>query len=603
MTARLSHRGPDAQGVWTDSRVALGHTRLSILDLSPAGAQPMRSPSGRWSVSYNGEIYNHQDIRSELKSVSFQGHSDTETLVAALDAFGFAATLPRLVGMFAIAAWDSQEQKLYLARDRTGQKPLFYGFQGEAFVFGSELGAFEAFAERPALDFESMALMLRYNCIPAPHTIYKDIRKLPPAHFLVLDWASWSVELPRPYWQLSDEPSRLAGEGVRATTLSLLQNSVQLRMLSDVPLGAFLSGGIDSSLVVAIMQKLSARPVQTFTIDFEDLRFSEAVQARAVAQHLGTQHTELKVTAHDARALVPTLGEICDEPFGDSSMVPTLLLSQLTRRSVTVALTGDGGDELFGGYHRQIWLPRVSAAMRWLPSPLRRGLGRLLATGAFKSAWLSLLQTLRVPLRMPEEKLDKLAQLFLAGASLPALYRSSLSHARYPERLMLSPVLGTVDEMLAAPEGLSAFDRVCRADFTFYMPNDVLVKVDRASMRYGLEARSPFLDHRLVEYAFRLDRDYKVRGGSGKMLLKSLLADFLPPELLNQPKMGFAVPIGDWLRHELRDWVEDLLAGSGELFSRPVLGKLWNDHLAGHDRHHALWNVLMLLSWLRARGR
>lgn len=603
MTARLSHRGPDASGVWVEERVALGHTRLSILDLSPAGAQPMRSASGRWAVSYNGEIFNHREIRSELRGIPFHGHSDTETLVAALDAFGFAATLPRLVGMFAIAAWDSEERKLYLARDRAGQKPLFYGFLGERFVFGSELNVLEALPERPELDQESMALMLRYNCIPAPFTIYRGVRKLPPASFAVLDWSAWALQAPRAYWQLPSESCFAAGEDVRNTALSLLQHSVQLRMLSDVPLGAFLSGGIDSSLVVSVMQKLSSRPVRTFTIDFEDLRFSEAAQARAVAAHLGTEHTELKVTAADARALVPSLGEICDEPFGDSSLVPTLLLSRLTRRSVTVALTGDGGDELFGGYHRQIWLPRIVAAMRLLPAPLRHGLGQLLSTGAFRRFWLALVQSLRVPLRMPEEKLDKLAHLLTAGASLSALYRSSLSHARYPERLLLSSVVGTVDEMSVVPADLAAFDRVCRADFTFYMPNDVLVKVDRASMRYGLEARSPFLDHRLVEFAFSLDRSHKVRGGGGKRLLKSLLADFLPAELLNQPKMGFAVPLGDWLRHELKDWAEDLLSGSGEVFSRPALGKLWSDHLAGNDRHNALWNVLMLLSWLRARGR
>ena len=604
MTARLGHRGPDASGVWVGEGVALGHTRLSILDLSQAGAQPMLSPSRRWAVAYNGEIYNHAELRAELRGVSFQGHSDTEVLVAALEAFGFEKTLPRLVGMFATAAWDSQERKLYLARDRAGQKPLFYGFHADMLVFGSELAVLEALPSRPALDRESMALMLRYNSIPAPRTIYEGMAKLAPASFICFDTGAWQMAEPRAYWRPGVSSCPLSSGDAKAETVRLLGGSVRLRMLSDVPLGGFLSGGIDSSLIVGFMQKLSSLPVQTFTIDFEDLRFSEAAQARAVAHHLGTSHTELKVTAREAQDLVPTLGALCDEPFGDSSLVPTLLLSQLTRRSVTVALTGDGGDELFGGYHRQIWLPRIAAAMRLLPEGLRRGLGGFLK-GSGKAALLRFIEAVRLPLRMPDEKLAKLAYLFLDGGNLAALYRSSLSHARQPQSLFQQPIVGEVEEMALVPAGLSAFDRVCRADFSFYMPNDVLVKVDRASMRYGLEARSPFLDHRLVEFAFGLDRGLKVRGGGGKVLLKEILADFLPPALLNQPKMGFAVPIGAWLRHELRPWVEGLLSSRwlepGQLLNRGAVLAVWSDHLSGRDRHNELWNILMLLSWLEAR--
>jgi asparagine synthase (glutamine-hydrolysing) len=606
MKAQLSHRGPDASGLWVEGGVGLGHTRLSILDLSAAGAQPMTSKCGRWVVSYNGEIYNHEDLRAELKGASFRGHSDTETMVEAFAAFGFAATLSRLVGMFAIAAWDRQERRLYLARDRAGQKPLFYGFLHKQMVFGSELNVLEALPTRPELDRESLALMLRYNCIPAPATVYEGFRKLPPASFVVLDTAGGRLSEPQIYWSPPTDVCPLNREGVRAEVLRLLRQSVKLRMLSDVPLGAFLSGGIDSSLVVGVMQSLSDNPVRTFTMDFEDQRFSEAAQARAVAHHLGTRHTEMMVTAEQARDLVPALGTHSDEPFGDSSMIPTLLLSQLTRRHVTVALTGDGGDELFGGYHRQIWLPRIFQAVRWLPDFARRRLAQWLASPALKERVLQLISILRVPLRMPDEKWDKLINIIAQGNSLPALYRSSLSHVRFPETLFCDPIRGALSEMDSVPDSLGAFDRVCRADFSFYMPNDVLVKVDRASMRYGLEARSPFLDHRLVEFAFSLSQSHKVKGSKGKILLRELLSEFLPPSLMSQPKMGFAVPLASWLRQGLRPWAEDLLRtrwlrDGGLLRPEPVQA-LWQDHLQGRDRHHELWNVLMLLSWLEARA-
>jgi asparagine synthase (glutamine-hydrolysing) len=607
MASLLGHRGPDGQGVWAGDGVGLGHTRLSIIDLSPAGRQPMESPSGRWVVTFNGEIYNHQALRADLsrRGVPFLGHSDTETLVAALDAYGLEQTLPLLVGMFAMGAWDRQRQRLYLARDRAGQKPLFYGFHEGDLVFGSECRIVEAFSNRPPLARESLALMLRYNCIPAPFTVYEDFRKLPPASYLIFSFADWSVGEPIAYWSPCTAPPSMGQEEVKGETRRLLEDSVRLRMISDVPLGAFLSGGIDSSLIVGVMQRISTKPVRTFTIDFEDLRFSEAGQARAVAQHLGTIHTELKVTGADALAVVPALGAISDEPFGDSSLMPTLLLSQLTRRSVTVALTGDGGDELFGGYHRQIWLPRVARMIGLLPAPLRNWLGGTLASPGVRSKLLWLLETFRVPLRTPEEKLDKLAHLVLQGGSLEALYRSSLSHARRPGDLFCQPVKGASDEFARVPPGLSPFDRVCRADFTFYMPNDVLVKVDRASMHYGLEARSPFLDHRLVDFALGLEQGFKVGGGSGKLLLKSLLADLLPARLLSQPKMGFAVPLGSWLRESLRPWAQDLLAtrwlDRDELLERDAVVRLWNEHLSGRrDHHHLLWNILMLVSWLEA---
>lgn len=600
MKREIGHRGPDASGVWMGDGVGLGHTRLSILDLSEAGAQPMRSAGGRWVMTYNGEVFNHQDLRDQLPGVSFRGHSDTETLLAAFEAWGFAATLAHLVGMFAIAAYDTVERRLYLARDRAGQKPLFYGLHEGSMVFGSELAVLRGLPSRPALDHESMALMLRYNSIPAPRTIYQGIFKLPPAHYLDFSLSSWEFSSPRPYWQPGTGVCTLPDDAVGAEVGRLLEQSVRLRMLSDVPLGAFLSGGIDSSLVVGTMQRLSSRPVRTFTIDFDDKGFSEAAQARAVAAHFGTEHTELKVTSAQARDLVPQLGEFCDEPFGDSSLVPTLLLSQLTRQHVTVALTGDGGDELFGGYHRHIWLPRIAAVMRSLPGPARRWFAETLLSPARRPALLALVK--RLPLRMPEEKLDKLGHLFGDGGDLRALYRSSLSHARHPERLLRTPVQGVVDEWERVPQGLSPFDGLCRADFTFYLPTDVLVKVDRASMRHGLEARSPFLDHRLVEFALSLRQGLKVRGGGGKMLLKQMLARMLPAELLSQPKMGFAVPLASWLRGDLRPWVEGLLATRwvGEILQREAVEGVWREHVAGRDRHNELWNIVMLLSWLEA---
>lgn len=605
MVARLEHRGPDGRGVWVQEGLALGHARLAILDLSAAGAQPMASATRRWTVSFNGEIFNHLELRRELSGYPFQGHSDTETLLAALETWGWEATLPRLVGMFALAAWDAHEGLLYLGRDRAGQKPLFYGFFRDHLVFGSELTVLEALPERPALDLESMALMLRYNSIPAPRTVYRDMLKLPPATWVRLHPATWRLTKPSAYWS----PRSVAGEREGCPldqARRLLEQAVSQRMLSDVPLGAFLSGGLDSSLVVSVMQRLSSQPVRTFTIAFDDPRFSEAAQARAVARHLGTEHTECTVTATQARALVPQLGAWCDEPFGDSSLLPTLLLSEMTRRSVTVALTGDGGDELFGGYHRQIWLPRLARGLRHLPTWLRRQLGSWMISPSRRAPLLTLIAATRLPLRLPEDKLSKLGHLVLEGGKLASLYRASLSHARHPEALIGAPVRGYVDEMAAVPPGLQPLDQVCLADFTFYLPTDVLVKVDRASMRYGLEARSPLLDHRLVEFAFSLEASQKVRSGRGKWLLRQLLAESLPAELMGAPKMGFAVPIADWLRHDLRDWVEDLLAsrwtGPQGLLRRRTVQEIWRSHLAGRDRHAELWNLLMLLSWLEAHA-
>lgn len=602
MVWALNHRGPDAQGVWSGQGVAMGHTRLSILDLSQAGAQPMISADGRWTISYNGEVYNHAELRQELPSQPFRGHSDTETLLAGLTAWGFVKTLQRARGMFAIAAWDSQERKLYLARDRAGQKPLYYGNIDDLFIFGSELSILRTLPARPSYDLISFALMLRYNNVPAPRTAYQGFSKLPPAHFVVYQPDSGDLDGPKPYWSLP--PYASESRPTPASILERLKEAVRLRMLSDVPLGAFLSGGIDSSLVVALMQSQSAQPVKTFTIDFDNQRFSEAAQARAVAQHLGTDHTEHQLTSKQAQEMVTSLGAVCDEPFGDSSLLPTLLLSQMTRKYVTVALTGDGGDELFGGYHRHLWLPKIRSALRLLPAPLRRQAGRALLNPGFRQLSLSLIARLSIPLRTPEEKFDKTARLLLEPSDLESLYRSAISQIRDPNQLLAHKVSNFMPEMTSNSGDLSDFDRLCRADFNFYMPNDVLVKVDRASMHCGLEARSPFMDHLLIEQAFQLEKHHKVRGGRGKTILRSFLADYLPSSLIDQPKMGFAVPIADWLRGDLKDWAGDLLSSSqaSDLFVGKELDSLWHDHQGGRDRQHELWNVLMLLSWIENSG-
>ena len=598
MVGLLSHRGPDAHGVWTGDGIALGHTRLSILDLSEAGAQPMTSPDGRWTVSYNGEIYNHLQLRDELPAHTYRGHSDTETVTWGLSHWGFAETLLRLKGMFAIAAWDSSERKLYLARDRAGQKPLFYGVSDGTFVFGSELKVLRALPSRPEYDLDSFAMMLRYNNIPAPRTVYRGFHKLPAAHYLVYQADSRTLTAPTPYWSLPPAPVAMEAADARSLTLELLRNAVRSRMLSDVPLGAFLSGGIDSSLVVALMQEASPRPVQTFTIDFDSEQYSEAAQAKAVAHHLGTEHTEHQLTVEQAQQIVTTLGSVCDEPFGDSSLLPTLLLSQMTRRYVTVALTGDGGDELFGGYHRQLLLPALLARLKLVPLPLRKAAAGLLSRPAWRQALLSFVSNLS--LRTPEEKLDKLVRLLVTPARIESLYRTTLSQIDSPADLLIGVERDHVEEMPPESETLDLFDRLCRADFGFYMPNDVLVKVDRASMACGLEARSPFMDHALIEHAFRLEKSHKVQGRQGKQILRSLLGEFLPALLIDQPKMGFAVPLAEWLRGGLKPWASDLLNSSParKHFRTGPLQTLWADHQAGRNRHHELWNILMLISWL-----
>ncbi len=607
----LRHRGPDGEGLWLSedqSGVGLGHRRLSIVDLSEHGAQPMTSQDERWVVTFNGEIYNHRDLREDLekRGARFQGHSDTEVLVACLQAYGLEETLPRLVGMFSFAAWNQDTRTLSLARDRLGQKPLFYGTFREEFVFGSELSVMNSFDEKPELDRDALALMLRYKAIPAPWTVYRGLSKLMPATYVEFDYETFEVSQPRSYWAPILHAGAQKGDRqeFQEQATALLDEAVRIRLMGDVPIGAFLSGGIDSTLVVDAMQRNSSRAVKTFTIGYESAAFDEAEQAAVIAQRLGTDHTRLLLTEQDALDLVPRIGELYDEPFGDSSQIPTLLLSRLTRQHVTVALSGDGGDEAFGGYNRHVWLPRISRYLGPLPRPARRFLLSVLNSSGVRGVLRAAADRGWLPIRLVDDKMDKLSAM-LSSTSLAHLFRDALSDWDASCDIVRESSQGAIDELAGVPHTLSEITQLCLADSRHYLPNDILVKVDRASMAFSLEARSPFLDHRLFEFGLGLPDSAKVQGTQGKQLLVDMLGHRLPKELWERPKMGFAVPIGDWLRADLRDWAEGLFQSMDpDVLDVGTICQYWNEHLSGERNHqHKLWNVLMLLSWLGANGR
>jgi asparagine synthase (glutamine-hydrolysing) len=622
MNACLRHRGPDRADSWTDpdARVALAFNRLAILDLSPAGDQPMHSANGRYVIVFNGEVYNHRELRDELaaadRAPAWRGHSDTESLLAAIEAWGLRGALDRSTGMFAFALWDRQERTLSLARDRLGEKPLYYGRQrpGGPLLFGSEL---KALAQHPAFDGEvdraALTLLLRYGTIPAPFSIYRGIAKLPPATVLTLrEGAEPVIEA---YWSGAAaaergvaDPLQLGPDQAVDALEALLERSVGRQMVADVPLGAFLSGGVDSSSIVALMQKLSARPVKTFTIGFREHGYDEAEHAAAVARHLGTDHTELYVTAEEARAVIPRLPEIYDEPFADSSQIPTHLVAALARRSVTVALSGDGGDELFAGYDRYRMTAQLWRGMSAVPRPLRTAAGRAL-TRISPAAWDRLGHATRslVPssLRVDRlgDKIHKGAPL-LGSASAAQLYTGMLSAWNDPGAV----VIGGSEPEAPCPrlDNLGAVERMMALDLLGYLPDDILAKVDRAAMAVSLETRVPFLDHHLVEFAWRLPLALKLRGGTTKWILRELLYRHVPRSLIERPKMGFGVPIGRWLRGPLRDWAEALLDRrqlEQQGFFRPEpIRHLWEAHLLGKvDAQNRLWPVLMFQSWREAR--
>jgi asparagine synthase (glutamine-hydrolysing) len=621
MTSRLIHRGPDDEGYWIDSdqRLAFGHRRLSIIDLTAEGHQPMLSKSGRFVIAFNGEIYNFLELRMELEKLGerFRGRSDTEVLLSAIENWGVEAALKKCVGMFAFALWDKAEKRLFLARDRIGEKPLYYGWTNKTFFFGSELKALKAHPLfETEIDRNSLALYLRYNYVPAPYSIYKNFYKLLPGSILSFSAESGLLEEPIQYWSAKAAINRAqenlfvrSEEEAVERLHALLSEAVRNQMISDVPLGAFLSGGIDSSLIVALMQAQTSKKVKTFTIGFFEEAFDEAKSARKVAEHLQVEHTELMVSPREAMSVIPKLCGIYDEPFSDSSQVPTFLVSQLARKSVTVSLSGDGGDEIFGGYNRYLWGPRIWNRIRPMPLWLRTGLSSSLEFLS-PDTWDHLFSVVNPLLpknfrfRLPGLKVQKFAESLRARSELD-FYLGRASHWAEPKKV----VLNSVEKLTLAldsnlhPRTKSFAEKMMVMDLLTYLPDDILTKVDRAAMAVSLESRIPFLDHRVVEFAWSLPMEFKIRGGEGKWILKEVLSKYIPRDLFERPKMGFGVPINKWLRGAMRPWAEELLsegrlASDGFFDPAPILKK-WTEHQRGDfDWSHHLWDVLMFQDWL-----
>lgn len=620
MLDALAHRGPDDLGVWKDQSqgVWLGHLRLAILDLSPEGHQPMLSYSQRYVLIFNGEIYNHIALRNALGPRQWRGHSDTETILSAIETWGVEAAVKRFVGMFAFALWDRERKTLWLGRDRLGIKPLYYGFTTDGLLFASELKALQmhpAFEGKICRD--ALHYLLRYNSIPAPHTIYEGVFKVMPGTLLRIRAPKSEAIDKVVFWSVAD----VAQQGQQRPFMGTpeeavnqlevhLKDAVRDRMLADVPLGAFLSGGVDSSTVVALMQAQSERPVQTFSIGARDADLDEAPYARAVAQHLGTDHTELYVSSDEALDVVPKLATMYNEPFADASQIPTFIVSQLARRSVTVALSGDGGDELFGGYNRHVWAERVWRLIEVVPSPLLGAFSRGLKEVA-PSTWDTWFQ--RVAPVLPKVmqhrsygyKLHKLANGLEAKSRLELYHRLS-SQWMTPSELVLGG--NEVPLALSGLDHLPNFQaKMMLLDMQRYLPDDILTKVDRASMAVSLEARVPLLDHRVVEFAWRLPLALKLRDGLSKWVLRQVLYRYVPKQLIERPKAGFEIPLAEWLRNALRPWAEELLDGQRlreEGFFNPVpIRTAWAQHIAGtHNWAHQLWTVLMFQSWLEQQG-
>ncbi len=623
MRDALSHRGPDGAGSWISplGQVGLAHRRLSVMDLSQAGAQPMHSTSGRFSISFNGEIYNFRNLRKNLEGVGMQfvGHSDTEIILAACEHWGFLETLNRLEGMFALAIWDSAARILYLARDRMGIKPLYYQQQNGELIFASELRPLITWSQRlPPISRRGLNEYLRLGYVPCPLSIFEQVWKLPPGNYMT--WHSGNSSDPKPYWKYSDEVFRgrgnyLLDENDALITLEgALRASVKRQMVSDVPVGAFLSGGIDSSIVAALMQEESNRPIKTFTIGFSEDEYNEAKYAARVAAHIGTDHTELYISEADARRAIPDLSITYDEPFADISQIPTILLSQLARKEVTVALSGDGGDELFLGYNRYIFVSSYWKNLQMLPLSLRRLASACLCFPSvvswdqFFGSFGRLLPFSLHP-NMVGQKIHKIGAI-LPAASLRAVHGRLVSQWVSPE-LALSPEwrFGQPlwEEMLSEDSACTPPIQQAIWDAQTYMVDDILTKVDRASMRFGLEVRVPLLDNAVIEAAWRMPEEMKLRNGEGKWLLRQLLYKFVPQSLVDRPKMGFGVPIDGWLRDGLRDWAESYLnekrlKDEGH-FDVHVIRQTWTQHQQGtHQRGGPLWTVLMFQHWLdRAR--
>jgi asparagine synthase (glutamine-hydrolysing) len=625
MASTIANRGPDDEGYWCDvaQRIGLGHRRLAIVDLSAAGHQPMASTSDRYVLAYNGEIYNHMVLREELertgKAPTWRGHSDTETLLAGFEAWGISSTVERAIGMFAFGVWDRQTSTLTLGRDRLGEKPLYYGWQGvgrsRVFLFGSELKALRAHpAFENSINRAALSLQLRHNYIPAPYSIYHGISKLPPGSLLTVSLRAPEVQVSA-YWSgaeavrsgVSNTFSGTAAHAVDELEV-LLKDAVRLQMMSDVPLGAFLSGGVDSSTVVALMQAQSSRPVKTFTIGFNEEGYNEAQHAKVVAKHIGTDHTELYVTPAEAMAVIPRLAQLYDEPFSDSSQIPTFLVSQLAKQHVTVSLSGDAGDELFCGYNRYQMTANLWGKLDRSPMPLRRAAAAGL-TSIAPQAWNRIAGVvgglIPAAARMSNlgDKLHKGAAA-LVSKSCDDLYLNLVSHWPDPGAVVIGGVEPPTMLTGNAPSmnDIDSVQRMMALDMLTYLPDDILAKVDRAAMGVSLETRVPFLDHRVVEFAWRLPQSLKLHGGQTKWALRQVLYRHVPKELIERPKMGFGVPIGEWLRGPLRPWAEALLENSRLLregfFDPAPIRTKWAEHLSGQRNwEYHLWDVLMFQLW------